>query len=136
MEILVLPLVMVEEPRDVELFPREMEDFPNMYLDFSLLIDVFPRFRAVLPSVMLVLPMVEEKIPEVPSSGQPRRPGARSGLNFLCFYPRECFVLLVLQDEVTTAHRMSWQQLIPAHTDSVWLGVTVRAASVGMGPEC
>lgn len=85
MEILVLPLVIVEEPRDVVLFPREIEEFPNIILDFSLLIDVFPRLRAVLPSVMLVLPMVEEKkILEVSSSGQPRRPGARSGLNFLC----------------------------------------------------
>lgn len=83
MEILVLPLVMVEEPRDVVLFPREIEEFPNMILDFSLLIDVFPRLRAVLPSVMLVLPMMEEKILEVSSSGQARRPGARSGLNFL-----------------------------------------------------
>lgn len=34
------------------------------------------------------------------------------------------------------AHRVPWQQRIPTHTDSVWLGVTVKTASVGMGPEC
>lgn len=33
------------------------------------------------------------------------------------------------------AHRMPWQQRIPTHADSVWLGVTVQTASVGMGPE-
>lgn len=78
MEIFVLPLVMVEEPRDVVLFPREIEEFPIKILVLSLLIDVLPRLRAVLPSVILVLPMVEpkvvvEKLQEVSSSSQPRR---------------------------------------------------------------
>lgn len=58
--ILVLPLVMVEDPRDVVLWPRVMEEFPMQILVLSLLMMEFPSDRAVLPSVMLVLPIGEE----------------------------------------------------------------------------
>ncbi|TRY96508.1 hypothetical protein DNTS_031546 [Danionella cerebrum] len=71
MEIFILPLVMVEDPRAVVLFPREIEDFPIKILVLSLLIVVLPRLRAVLPSVMLVLPIAEPK--EASLSSQPKQ---------------------------------------------------------------
>lgn len=60
-EILVFPLVIVEEPRDVVLLPRVMEELPMASLDFPLFIVVLPKVKAVFPSVKLVLP-IEEKL--------------------------------------------------------------------------
>lgn len=60
-EILVFPLVMVEDPRDVVLLPRVMEEFPIASLVFPLFMVVLPRVKAVFPSVKLVLP-IEEKL--------------------------------------------------------------------------
>lgn len=61
-EILVFPLVMVEEPRDVVLLPLEMEVFPKASLDFPLFMVVLPRVKAVFPSVKLVLPIEEKRV--------------------------------------------------------------------------
>ena len=60
-EILVFPLVIVEDPRDVVLLPRLMEEFPRASLLFPLFMVVLPRVKAVFPSVKLVLP-IEEKL--------------------------------------------------------------------------
>lgn len=57
-EILVFPLVMVDEPRDVVLLPREMEELPMASLVFPLLMVVLPSVKAVFPSVKLVFPIV------------------------------------------------------------------------------
>lgn len=61
-EILVFPLVMVEEPREVVLLPRVMEEFPMASLLLPLLMVVLPRVKAVFPSVKLVLPIEEELV--------------------------------------------------------------------------
>lgn len=58
-EILVFPLVMVEEPKEVVLLPREMDEFPTANLLLPLLMVVLPRVKAVFPSVKLVLPIEE-----------------------------------------------------------------------------
>lgn len=61
-EILVFPLVMVEEPKEVVLLPLEMEELPTASLLFPLLMVVLPRVKAVFPSVKLVLPIEETLI--------------------------------------------------------------------------
>lgn len=58
-EILVFPLVMVEEPKEVVLLPREMDEPPTANLLLPLLMVVLPRVKAVFPSVKLVLPIEE-----------------------------------------------------------------------------
>lgn len=62
MDILVLPLVIVEPPSDVVLFPRLMDELPIWILVLSRLMEVLPRLRAVRPSVMLVFPMERQAV--------------------------------------------------------------------------
>lgn len=61
-EILVLPLVMVEDPSDVSFFPLEIEELPMLSLVLPLLMVVLPRVKAVFPSEKLVLPIREQRV--------------------------------------------------------------------------